>query len=59
MREEGNFMEGSSRILIVDDEPQILSLLEEFLTSLEYTVCAAGDGEHAFNCSTGKLSTAL
>ncbi len=52
-------MEGSSRILIVDDEPQILSLLEEFLTSLEYTVCAAGDGEHAFNCSTGKLSTAL
>src|SRR6266511_4618026 len=47
MREEGNCMEGSSRILIVDDEPQILSLLEVFLSSLEYTVRAAGDGEHA------------
>jgi putative nucleotidyltransferase with HDIG domain len=47
MREEGNRMEGSSRILIVDDEPQILSLLEEFLTNLEYTVRAVADVEHA------------
>jgi putative nucleotidyltransferase with HDIG domain len=45
--EEGNRMELSSKILVVDDEPQIQLLLEEFLTSLGHTVRLAGDGEQA------------
>ena len=40
-------MELSSKILAVDDEPQIQLLLEEFLTSLGATVRVAGDGEQA------------
>jgi DNA-binding NtrC family response regulator len=40
-------MERSSKILVVDDEPQIQLLLEEFLTSLGHTVRLAGDGEQA------------
>jgi response regulator RpfG family c-di-GMP phosphodiesterase len=36
-----------SKILVVDDEPQIQFLLEEFLTSLGHTVRLAGDGEQA------------
>jgi putative nucleotidyltransferase with HDIG domain len=36
-----------SKILVVDDEPQIQFLLEKFLTSLGYTVRLAGDGEQA------------
>jgi putative nucleotidyltransferase with HDIG domain len=45
--EEGNCMKLSSKILVVDDEPQIQLLLEEFLTSLGHTVRLAGDGEKA------------
>jgi len=45
--EEGNCMELSSKMLVVDDEPQIQLLLEEFLISLRYTVRVAGDGEQA------------
>jgi putative nucleotidyltransferase with HDIG domain len=44
---KGNRMERSSKILVVDDEPQIQFLLEEFLTSLGHTVRLAGDGEQA------------
>jgi putative nucleotidyltransferase with HDIG domain len=40
-------MELLFKILVVDDELQIQFLLEEFLTSLGYTVRLAGDGEHA------------
>jgi DNA-binding NtrC family response regulator len=40
-------MDLPSRILVVDDEPQIQLLLEEFLTSLGHTVRVAGDGEQA------------
>lgn len=40
-------MELSSKILVVDDEPQIRLLLEEFLTSLGHTVRLAGGGEQA------------
>jgi putative nucleotidyltransferase with HDIG domain len=40
-------MEHSSSILVVDDEPQIRSLLEEFLTSSGYTVRVAEDGMQA------------
>jgi putative nucleotidyltransferase with HDIG domain len=36
-----------SKILVVDDELQMQFLLEEFLTSLGYTVRLAGDGEQA------------
>jgi putative nucleotidyltransferase with HDIG domain len=46
MKEE-NHMELSSKILVVDDEPQIQLLLEEFLTSLGHTVRLAVDGEQA------------
>lgn len=35
------------RILVVDDEPQIQSLLEDFLSTLGYAVRVAGDGEQA------------
>jgi CheY-like chemotaxis protein len=45
--EEGKRMEPLSKILVVDDEPQIQFLLEEFLTSLGHTVRLAGDGEQA------------
>jgi response regulator RpfG family c-di-GMP phosphodiesterase len=45
--EEGNRMELSSKILVVDDEPQIRLLLEEFLTSLGHSVRLAGGGEQA------------
>jgi putative nucleotidyltransferase with HDIG domain len=45
--EEGNSMDLSSSILVVDDEPQIQSLLEEYLTSLGHIVRVAGDGEQA------------
>jgi putative nucleotidyltransferase with HDIG domain len=45
--EKGNSMKLSSKILVVDDEPQIQLLLEEFLTSLGHTVRLAGDGEQA------------
>jgi CheY-like chemotaxis protein len=45
--EEGNCMKLSSKILVVDDEPQIQLLLEEFLTSLGHTVWLAADGEKA------------
>jgi putative nucleotidyltransferase with HDIG domain len=45
--EAGNRMERSSKILVVDDEPQIQLLLEEFLTSLGHTVRLAGDGQQA------------
>jgi CheY-like chemotaxis protein len=45
--EEGNYMELSAKILVVDDELQIQLLLEEFLTSLGHTVQVAGDGEQA------------
>jgi putative nucleotidyltransferase with HDIG domain len=44
---EGNDMKLLSKIFVVDDEPQIQFLLEEFLTSLGYTVRLAGDGEQA------------
>lgn len=44
---EGNHMKLLSKILVVDDEPQIQFLLEEFLTSLGCTVRLAGDGEQA------------
>ena len=40
-------MQVSSKILVVDDELQIQLLLEEFLTSLGYTVGLAGSGEQA------------
>ena len=40
-------MERPVKILVVDDELQIQSLLEEFLTSLGHTVRVAGDGEEA------------
>ncbi len=35
------------RVLIVDDEPEIVSLLQEFLTLKSYTVSTAGDGPEA------------
>src|SRR5919108_2100617 len=44
---EGNRMQLSSKILVVDNEPQIQLLLEEFLTSLGHTVRLAGSGEQA------------
>jgi putative nucleotidyltransferase with HDIG domain len=40
-------MEHSPRILVVDDEPQIRSFLEEFLTSSGCIVRVAEDGERA------------
>jgi response regulator RpfG family c-di-GMP phosphodiesterase len=40
-------MEFLCKILVVDDEPQIQFLLEEFLTNLGHTVRLAGDGEQA------------
>jgi putative nucleotidyltransferase with HDIG domain len=40
-------MELSCKILVVDDEPQIQLILEDFLTSLGHTVRVAGDGEQA------------
>jgi response regulator RpfG family c-di-GMP phosphodiesterase len=42
-------MDPLSKILVVDDEPQIQFLLEEFLTSLGHTVRLAGDGEQALS----------
>ncbi len=35
------------RVLIVDDEPEIVTLLQEFLTLKGYTVYSAGDGREA------------
>jgi putative nucleotidyltransferase with HDIG domain len=40
-------MEHPAKILVVDDERQIQSLLKGFLTHLGYTVRLAGDGERA------------
>jgi DNA-binding NtrC family response regulator len=40
-------MEHPAKILVVDDERQIQTLLEGFLTHLGYTVRLAGDGEQA------------
>ena len=36
-----------ARILVVDDEPDSVELLEEFLTSKGYEVATASDGEEA------------
>jgi DNA-binding response OmpR family regulator len=35
------------RVLVVDDEPEIVSLLQEFLTLKGYTVSTAADGPDA------------
>ena len=35
------------RVLVVDDEPDAVELLQEFLTSKGYEVFTAGDGEEA------------
>jgi two-component system, NtrC family, response regulator AtoC len=35
------------RVLVVDDEPDAVELLQEFLTSKGYDVITAGDGEEA------------
>jgi len=35
------------RVLVVDDEPDAVELLQEFLTAKGYEVCTAGDGEEA------------
>lgn len=40
-------MEARSRILLVDDEPEIISQLAPFLERAGYTVAVAGDGEAA------------
>src|SRR5262245_1502310 len=40
-------MELLPKILVVDDEPQIQFLLQEFLTSVGHIVRLAGDGEQA------------
>jgi DNA-binding response OmpR family regulator len=40
-------LEGSARILVVDDEPDTRQLLEEFLTREGYRVATAADGEEA------------
>ena len=45
-----------SKILVVDDELQMQFLLEEFLTSLGYTVRLAGDGEQALRLLREKPS---
>jgi putative nucleotidyltransferase with HDIG domain len=45
--EKGNYMDFSCKILVVDDEPQIQLLLQDFLTGLGHTVRVAGDGEQA------------
>src|SRR5262245_15776372 len=47
---EGNHMEISYKLLVVDDELQIQVLLREFLTSLGHTVQLVGDGEEALQC---------
>ncbi len=39
----------SQRLLIVDDDPTILSLLEEFCTRLGFSYRSAGDGEEALS----------
>ena len=36
-----------ARVLVVDDEPDAVELLQEFLTSKGYEVVTAGDGEEA------------
>jgi DNA-binding response OmpR family regulator len=35
------------KVLVVDDEPQAVELLEEFLTAKGYAVVGAFDGEEA------------
>ncbi|HSF30934.1 MAG TPA: HD domain-containing phosphohydrolase [Candidatus Tectomicrobia bacterium] len=40
-------MQLACKILVVDDEPQIQLLLEDFLTGLGHTVRVAGDGDQA------------
>jgi DNA-binding response OmpR family regulator len=35
------------RVLVVDDEPDAVELLQEFLATKGYEVCTAGDGEEA------------
>ena len=35
------------RVLVVDDEPDAVELLQEFLTAKGYEVCTAEDGEEA------------
>jgi len=42
-------MENPSKILVVDDEPDIRSLLEDFLRGVGYVVHAAPDGEEALH----------
>ena len=37
----------NKKILVVDDEPRLVSLIETYLTQFGYDVCTAGDGEEA------------
>jgi two-component system cell cycle response regulator len=43
----GDFLEEKEKILLADDEPQILAMLSEFLGGLGYAVRAVGDGQEA------------
>jgi DNA-binding response OmpR family regulator len=44
----GGFLEDAMpRVLVVDDEPDAVELLQEFLTAKGYEVIAASDGEEA------------
>jgi DNA-binding response OmpR family regulator len=43
-------MEPSSRILIADDNPQGVELLEAYLTGTDYAIRTAADGEETLKC---------
>jgi PAS domain S-box-containing protein len=46
---------GSERILVVDDEPEMLDLLEAGLKGLGYDVIRARDGQEALDAATEKV----
>lgn len=47
------------RILVVDDEPQIIRLLNEFLTKSGFEVITAGGGEEAIGILQGSTKVDL
>jgi len=53
-------MNDSERILVVDDEPFVRDLLNDFFTKMDFTVVAAADGDAALRfCASESFDVAL
>jgi DNA-binding NtrC family response regulator len=53
-------MTGRRRILVVDDEPEVLDVLRDFVEHLGYEASAAASGEHAIAAmATGRPHVVL